>query len=161
LKNTKGVHNVLYAMSPDNSYDTKDKYLSRYPGDDYVDILGMDNYGDLSAGKGQAGSDLANKKLKTISDLAIEKTKIAAMSETGYQITPSTTPITGWFSNYVYNAVTANDIEVAFVMFWVNGGDNYFVPVPSSSNASDFVDFTNKPKALLQNELPDMYVIPN
>lgn len=161
LKNTKGVHNVLYALSPDNSYDTKDKYLSRYPGDDYVDILGMDNYGDLSAGKGQAGSDLANKKLKVVSDLAIEKTKIAAMSETGYQITPSTTPVTGWFSNYIYNTLTANDIEIAFVMFWGNGGDNYFVPAPSSSNASDFVNFTNKPKALLQNELPDMYTIPN
>ncbi|HEY9044324.1 MAG TPA: glycosyl hydrolase [Ohtaekwangia sp.] len=161
LKNTKGVHNVLYALSPDNSYDTKDKYLSRYPGDDYVDILGMDNYGDLGAGKGQTGSDLANKKLKIISDLAIEKTKIAVMSETGYQITPSTTPITGWFSNYVYNALTANDIEIAFAMFWGNAGDNYFVPAPSCSNASDFVDFTNKPKALLQNELPDMYIISN
>jgi mannan endo-1,4-beta-mannosidase len=161
LKNTKGVHNVLYALSPDNSYDTKEKYLSRYPGDDYVDILGMDNYGDLSAGKGQAGSDLANKKLKVVSDLAIEKTKIAVMSETGYQITPSTKPVTGWFSNYIYNALTANNVEIAFVMFWSNGNDNYFVPAPSSSNASDFVDFANKPEALLQNELPDMYVIPD
>ena len=47
LKNTKGVHNILYAFSPDNSYTTETNYLSRYPGDKYVDVLGMDNYGDF------------------------------------------------------------------------------------------------------------------
>jgi mannan endo-1,4-beta-mannosidase len=160
LKDTKGVHNVLYSLGPDNSYDTQDKYLSRYPGDDYVDVLGMDNYWDLRSGTGKAGSDLANKKLKVVSDLAKTKVKIAAMTETGYQITPSNTPVSGWFSNYVYNTLTANDIEIAFVMFWGNSGDSYFVPAPSCSNASDFVSFTNKPEALLQNELPDMYSIP-
>ena len=161
LRDTKGVHNVLYCLGPDNSYDTQDKYLSRYPGDEYVDILGMDNYGDLQSGKGQTGSDLANKKLKIISDLAKAKVKVAALTETGYQVTTSNTPISGWFSNYVYNALTANDVEIAFVMFWSNGsGKNYYVPAPSCSNASDFVTFTNKSEALLVNELPDMYTIP-
>jgi len=160
LKNTKGVHNVLYSFGPDNSYDTQTKYLSRYPGDTYVDVLGIDNYWDLRSGTGQAGADLANLKLKVVSDLANTKVKIAAMTETGYQVTPTNTPITGWFSNYVYSALTNNSVEVAFVMFWGNGGNNYFVPPPSASNAADFIDFTNKPKALLQNELPNMYKIP-
>ncbi|MEO7990118.1 MAG: glycosyl hydrolase [Chryseolinea sp.] len=160
LRDTKGVHNVLYSLGPDNSYDTQDKYLSRYPGDDYVDILGMDNYWDLRSGAGQAGSDLANKKLKVISDLAKTRVKIAAMTETGYQITTSNTPVSGWFSNYVYNTLTANDIEIAFVMFWSNSSDGYFVPAPSCTNASDFIDFSNKPEAVLQNDLPNMYAIP-
>lgn len=160
LKDTKNVHNVLYSLGPDNSYDTKDKYLSRYPGDAYVDVLGMDNYWDLRSGTGQGGSDLANVKLKVVSDLAKEKVKIAAMTETGYQVTPTSPPISGWFSNFVYKALTANNIEIAFVMFWGNGGDSYYVPAPTSPNAADFIEFTNKPKALLQNELPNMYVIP-
>lgn len=58
-------------------------FLSRYPEDGYVDILGMDNYDDLSAKDG-AGIALANQKLKLVSDLAKEKVKIAAMTETGY-----------------------------------------------------------------------------
>ncbi len=161
LKTTKNVHNVLYSFSPDNSYDTQDKYLSRYPGDTYVDVLGIDNYGDLKSGAGQAGSDLANTKMKVVSDLAKTKVKIAALTETGFQVTPAIQPVTGWFSNYLYNTLTAKDVEVGFVMFWNNSGDNYYVPVPTSSNAADFIDFTNKPKALLQNELPKMYVIPN
>ena len=161
LKNTKAVHNVLYSYGPDNSYDTEAKYLARYPGDGYVDVLGIDNYWDLRSGAGQAGSDLANAKLKVVSDLAKTKVKIAAMTETGNEVTPTKAPVAGWFSNYLYNALTANNIEVAFVMFWTNSKDNYYVPIPSSTNAADFIEFTNMPKALLENELPNMYVLPN
>ncbi len=163
LRDTKGVHNVIYALGPDNSYDTRDKYLSRYPGDDYVDLLGMDNYWDLRKDAGQTGADLAHKKLKVISDLAIEKTKIAAMTETGYEVGGSNTPVTGWFSNYLYNVLTKDDLEIAFVMFWGNGGNsgaNYYVPAPSASNAQDFIDFANKTDALLQSKLPSLYAMP-
>lgn len=163
LRDTKGIHNLLYSLGPDNSYDTKDKYLSRYPGDDYIDILGMDNYWDFRKDAGQTGANLAHKKLKVISDLAIEKNKIAAMTETGYEVGTNNPAVTGWFSNLLYNALTADDIEIAFVMFWVNGGDNgnsFYTPVPSASNAQDFIDFANKPDAVLQNKLPNLYIMP-
>ncbi|MEQ1796702.1 MAG: glycosyl hydrolase, partial [Lacibacter sp.] len=160
LRDTKGVRNVLYSFGPDNSYDTQAKYLSRYPGDAYVDVLGIDNYWDLRSGAGQAGATLANTKMKVVSDLAKTRVKIAAMTETGYQVTPTTPPVTGWFSNYLYSVIT-NNVEVAFVMFWVNSGTGYYVPPPSGTNVTDFIDFTNKPKAFLINEIPKMYVMPN
>lgn len=160
LKNTKGVHNILYAFSPDNSYSTSTNYLSRYPGDAYVDVLGMDNYGDLN-NQGQAGADTANAKLKMVSDLAKTKVKIAAMTETGYQVTSSNTPIAGWFSNFLYNTLTANSIEISFVMFWNNSNMGYYVPTPSATNAADFTSFATKPKSVLANMLPKMYVLPN
>jgi len=160
LKNTKGVHNILYAFSPDNSYSTSANYLSRYPGDAYVDVLGMDNYGDLN-NQGQAGADTANAKLKMVSDLAKTKVKIAAMTETGYQVTSSNTAVTGWFSNYLYNTLTANSIEISFVMFWNNSNTAYYVPTPSATNAADFTSFATKPKSVLINTLPKMYVLPN
>lgn len=161
LKNTKGVHNILYAFSPDNSYSTSTNYLSRYPGDTYVDILGMDNYGDLDANQGQTGADRANTKIKMVSDLAKSKVKIAAMTETGYRVTSSTPAVSGWFSNYLYNSLTANDVQIAFVMFWNNNNDGYYVPTPSATNASDFSGFAIKPKSVLVNSLPNMYVLPN
>lgn len=159
LRDTKGVHNVLYALGPDNSYDTEAKYLSRYPGDDYVDILGMDNYWDLRSGAGQTGANLANKKLQVISDMAKLRGKVAALTETGYEVTPSTPPVSGWFSTYINYVMTANNVELAFVMFWSNSGDNYYIPTPSNSNASDFKTFTDKSGVLLQNELPNLYII--
>ena len=159
LKNTKGVHNILYAFSPDNSYTTETNYLSRYPGDKYVDVLGMDNYGDFD-NQGQSGAAKANSKLKIIADLAKAKVKITALTETGYQVTSTKAPITDWFSTYLYNALTSNDIEVSYVMFWNNTKDAYFVPNGAVSNAADFKTFATKPKSALVNSLPKMYELP-
>lgn len=160
LKDTKAVHNILYAFSPDNSYTDQTAYLSRYPGDTYVDVLGMDNYGDFN-NQGQAGANIANTKIKMLSELAKTKVKIAAMTETGYQVTSSNTAVSGWFSNYLYNALTTNDVELSFVMFWNNTSNAYYVPTPSNANAADFNSFVNKPKSVLVNGLPNMYVLPN
>lgn len=160
LKNDKGVNNILYAFSPDNSYSSAAAYLTRYPGDEYVDLLGMDNYGDFN-NQGQNGSNTANAKLKVVSDLALSKVKIAALTETGYQVTSSNPAITGWFSDYLYNALTANSVQVAFVMFWNNTQNAYYVPTPSGSNAADFQSFATKPKSVLVDELPEMYLLPN
>jgi mannan endo-1,4-beta-mannosidase len=159
LKNTKGVHNILYAFSPDNSYTTETNYLSRFPGDKYVDILAMDNYGDFD-NQGSAGAAKANLKLKIISDLAKIKVKIAALSETGFRVTSANTPITDWFSNYLYSALTSNSIEISYVMFWNNNTDGYYVPNGSVSNANDFKAFSSKPKSALVNSLPKMYELP-
>lgn len=159
LKNTKGVHNILYAFSPDNSYTTESSYLSRYPGDKYVDILGMDNYGDFN-NQGTTGSGKANIKLKMISDIAKTKVKIAALTETGYRVTSSIPPVTNWFSTYLYDALTANDIQVSYVMFWNNNSDGYYVPNGSVSNTADFKTFSTKTKSALLNSLPKMYEVP-
>ncbi|MBW1654797.1 glycoside hydrolase family 26 protein [Flavobacterium quisquiliarum] len=159
LKNTKGVHNILYAFSPDNSYTTETNYLSRYPGDKYVDIIGMDNYGDFN-NQGQTGSDKANAKLKILSDYAKAKVKIAALTETGYRVTNTTPAITDWFSTLLYNALTKNDIQISYVMFWNNNSDGYYVPNGTVSNATDFKTYSLKTKSALVNSLPKIYEMP-
>lgn len=159
LRDTKNVHNVLYGFSPDNSYTTDSQYLSRYPGDGYVDLIGMDNYGDFANGS-TTGVTNANTKLKLVSDIAKAKVKIAAMTETGYRVTATNSPLNGFFNNNMYTALTANDVQVAFVMFWANNNDGYYVPPSGVSNTADFVDFTNKAESVLQNTMPDMYTMP-
>ncbi|WP_051590637.1 glycoside hydrolase family 26 protein [Flavobacterium daejeonense] len=158
LRDVKEVTNFLYAFSPDNQFHSEADYLKRYPGDAYVDVLGMDNYGDFD-NKGEEGARLANSKLKILSDLAKQRNKIAALTETGYQITFTKDPIEGFFSKYMYNALTANNIAISYVMFWENSEDAYFVPQPNMPDTADFVEFTSKPKALLSNKLPDLYKI--
>lgn len=160
LRDIKGVHNILYAFSSDNSYSTSTNYLSRYPGDAYVDVLGMDNYGDLN-NQGQTGADKANSKLKMISDLASGKVKIAAMTETGYRVTATIPAIDNWFSTYLYSALTDNNVEISYVVFWNNNQDGYYVPTPTTSNMADFKTFATKSKSALLNTLPSMYVLPN
>lgn len=153
------VNNLLFAFSPDNNYTTQEGYLERYPGDAYVDILGMDNYGDFN-NNGQMGLDDANRKLKVISDLAKAKGKIAALTESCFFIRPGeVAPIPGFYANNLYNALTQNDVEVSFMMFWSNNRDQYCTPPPSELGFEDFMDFINKPSTLLADELPAMYRI--
>ena len=155
LRDTKSVHNIIYAFSPDNSYMSDATYLSRYPGDEYVDVLGMDNYGDFSNGS-TAGVNLANAKLKMISDLAKTKVKIAAMTETGYRVTADNSPINGFFNTNIYKALTANNVEVAYVMFWANDQTGYYV----APSGTDFPLFAQKTESVLQNNIPDIYSMP-
>ncbi|MBK9551000.1 MAG: beta-mannosidase [Saprospiraceae bacterium] len=158
LRDTKGVHNIIYAFSPDNRFFTIPDYLYRYPGDSYVDVLGMDNYGDFD-NQGDAGVERANNKLKIISDLARQRNKIAALTETGYQITESRAPQIQFFSSKIYKALTNQNIEIAYVQFWGNSEKAYFVPAANLPDSQDFIDFINQPRAALLDDLTDIYRI--
>jgi len=161
LRDIKNVHNVLYAFSPDNTYANSGSYLSRYPGDTFVDVLGMDNYGDFGTNQGVTGATRANEKLTMLSNLAIEKVKIAALTETGFQVTNSNSPITDWFSSYLYSALTTNNPQIGYVMFWNNTQNSYYVPTPSRPNVADFITFSQKAKSVLQPNLGNLYTLPN
>lgn len=71
LRDSLDVHNLLYAYSPDNRFRTEKEFLDRYPGDEWVDMLGMDNYGDM--GRDRNAPDVAAAKLKIVSDLCTKK----------------------------------------------------------------------------------------
>ena len=47
LRDSLGVHNFIYAFSPDCKFNSEEEYLERYPGDEWVDMIGVDNYADF------------------------------------------------------------------------------------------------------------------
>ncbi|WP_432221127.1 glycosyl hydrolase [Flavobacterium sp. TMP13] len=161
LRDVLGVKNLLFAFSPDQGWNSESEYLSRYPGDAFVDVLGFDDYEDFK-NKGESGVNNANKKLQIISKLAKERVKIAALTETGYIIKPSApaTFISNLYTNNYYRAMTDNNIEISYMAFWNNGSDSYSTPISSSPYENDFVQFTRKDKVVLLNKLPNMYKLP-
>lgn len=159
LRDDLGVNNILYAFSPDNSYSTITSYLQRYPGDDYVDIVGMDNYGDLVNQQG-ANIGTANQKLKVVSDLAEERVKIPAFTETGYFVSAGTTLASDFYSNNLYQVLTNNAINIGFMMFWQNSANSYTVPVPGTNGAEDFMNFVEKEDTWLLDDMPNIYDLP-
>lgn len=149
LRDVKNVRNILFSWSPDRSALTKEQYLTYYPGDDFVDVVGMDQYNDL---KTAAGVTTAANKLKIMSDYAIEKNKVAALTETGLQDITQT----DWFTEVLLKAMTQQKIEISYALVWTNGGKLY-TPIQGHPAVADFVKFKNNPVMVFEDKVRDMY----
>jgi mannan endo-1,4-beta-mannosidase len=155
LRDKRGVKNILYAFSPDRRFHSTEDFLERYPGDDYVDIIGTDIYGDfLWDGD---GLEWIKKKLQIVSKLAEEKNKIAAFTETGLEGVPN--PV--WWTDRLLNTIKDDSIKIAFVMVWRNANDSHhYAPYKGHPSAGNFVEFSMHPKILFEDQLPDLYKMP-
>ena len=164
LMNEKNIHNILYAFSPDRSR-IKDpanttEYLYGYPGDDYVDIIGLDNYWDLgshwnSAPASEQAPSLI-KSLEAIVQLADERNKIPALTETGLD----KLTFASWWTERLLAGLNANETtrRIAYVLVWRNANTEHFhAPYPGQASATDFVKFYNNPRTVFESDLPDMY----
>lgn len=163
LKNKRKLHHLLYAFSPDRSRmdlnNAKTSYLYAYPGDDYVDILGYDNYMDVGVAwntrpKEQQLSELVTG-LRALSQLAKAKNKIAALTETGLEgITNA-----AWFTEVILDPLKANpDIHLAYIMVWRNGNEkHHYAPYPGHPSVEDFMKFSKDPYTLFEGDLQHIY----
>lgn len=155
LKDTLGVHNFIYAISPDNRFNSENEYLERYPGDDYVDMFGMDNYGDFGR-DGKYDLENAIRKIKIISDLAIKKNKLAALTETGLESIPNPK----WWTEALLKVLKSEDIQLAYVLVWRNDATSpthFYAPFPGQISAPDFLEFYNDSYTLFENDLTNIY----
>jgi len=154
LRDSLQVHNFIYAFSPDNNFLTEAEYLERYPGDEWVDMVGMDDYGDV--GRDKYDLPIATKKLKVISDYARKAGKLAAFTETGLESIPNTT----WWNNTLLKIMKDQDLRLAYVLVWRNDArspTHYYAPYPGHTSVPDFKKFYDDPYTLFENDLKDIY----
>lgn len=153
LRDIKDVHNFLYVYSPNGSFNgNPNEYLTTYPGDQYVDILGMDQYDDKENAGSQNFLNGLVKDLKMISQLAQEKGKIVTLSEYGYSASGMKTTGNGeleWFTK-VLNAIKADPdaSKISYMLTWANFGEgnNLYVPYKNAPGKEDhelLPDFEN------------------
>lgn len=155
LRDTKGVHNILYAFTPDAG--APNFYGATYPGDDYVDILGGDIYG-----VGNFSSTILSTA-KTIVNLAAAKGKVAAITEVGPRDSfggPNAT--NDFYTNVLLNTINgdATARKIAFFHVWRNNyfdNTKFWVPMPGHSAHAEFVSFFNHPATVFANRQFDMY----
>ncbi len=155
LRDTLQVHNFIYAYSPDNRFNNVSEYLERYPGDNYVDLFGMDDYGDFGR-DGKYDLEAGIKKLKIISDTAIKKKKLAAFTETGLESIPNA----DWWTNVLLHSLQKEKLELCYVLVWRNDAvspTHYYAPFPEQISVPDFIKFYNDPYTLFENDLKDIY----
>ncbi|WP_281612937.1 glycosyl hydrolase [Flammeovirga sp. SubArs3] len=157
LRTRKKVDNVIICFSPDRNFTNEKEYLQRYPGDDYVDILGIDNYYDF---KEESRIQLAQQKLNVVATLAAKKKMLYAFSETGLE----TVRDYQWFSKTLLPVLEeANKIQpMSYVMVWRNANkkkekkNHFFVPFKGHPSSEDFIEFSNN-KLILTNKEIQVY----
>lgn len=154
LRDSLGVHNFIYAFSPDNKFLTEEKYLERYPGDAWVDLVGMDNYGDM--GRDKYDLSAAVKKLKIVSDYARKSGKLAAFTETGLESIPNPT----WWTGTLLKVMKSDNLRLCYVLVWrndVKSPTHYFAPFPGQVSVPDFLRFYKDPYTLFEKDLKRIY----
>lgn len=153
LRKTKGLHNIITVYSPDR-FKSREEYLERYPGDDYIDILGHDNYGAFRSAQTK---DEARQALETVVALAEEHHKIAALTETGVGQNPANAT---WWTDVLLANIKSSPAtkKIAWVLVWRNADrrQNY-AAFPESPTAENFKAFERDPVTIFLEDLPPMY----
>lgn len=155
LRDKRGVRNVLYAFSP-ASISTEAEFLSRYPGDEWVDIIGFDTYFYAPEKEGSEAKYINDIKagLDVVTKYAAKANKIPILAETGVE----GVVVSDYFTNVLYNAISA--YRFSYVLFWRNAHNmpqHFYVPYKGHKAEADFKTFCAKENILMNKDLHQIY----
>ena len=160
----KGIDSLAYCYSP-NGFISSGEYMKRYPGDDVIDIMGLDLYHD-SPKKNDAFYRKLADQLDDIFQLSQLHGKLTALTETGYRsldtagghfegLSPSGNTVKTWFTDMLK---TINFCEggqrLAYMLIWANFSDQQFwLPYIKGEfrheMCDDFMDFILDPHIVM------------
>ncbi len=138
----RGLKNLLWCYSP-NGPIAPELYMSRYPGDEFVDILGTDIYeyqgADSIEGAGVRFSEQVKEMLSALAAIGMEHEKLICFSETGMEGIPDP----HWWTETLYPAI--RHFPISYVLTWRNAHDqpgHFYAPWEGFEGASDFKAFS-------------------
>ena len=137
LVKEKGIKNLLFSYSTAADLKTKADFMERYPGDEYVDFVGFDNYQGANEGGGVIFKETTVNCINIISEIAAKRNKIFAFTEVGFGAIPDSV----WFTQTLQPILM--NCHCSYALFWRNANinkekDHFFVPYPNHPSAVDF-----------------------
>ena len=148
----QGIHNLLYAYSPTQ---IKNDYLDRYPGDDYVDILGVDHYFynkaiDLAL-LGLTPQKDYKEGIVWLCEEAVKRNKIPAITEFGQESSHYKRFWTDYFGWPLMKEGMEQILGIgktpskgpAYIMLWrndINDPKHFYGPIPGHKNNQNFFE---------------------
>ena len=162
LRDVKGLHNLLYAYSPGGPLVDEADYLSRYPGDAFIDVAGFDMYHRNPAAE-DAWMDGFAQTMGVVGDFAEKHHKVPAVTEVGMLYGNSALVVKGntrpdWF-NEALERISPQDM--AYFMTWSNFDEtNFDQPYMVEKKrghelANGFIDFYNKSESVFMKDSAD------
>jgi len=167
LMGTKGVTNFAVCYSPNGPAKSEESYMSRYPGDDIVDVLGVDWYHDHPH-KGDGFWKRLSQTLDRVASCARQHSKIAAFTECGYRsysdtpdgkyyegLAPSGNLVKNWFSDLLRTVMSSEGgRQMAYILFWANFSNiQFWIPYEKDGFrhefADDFCKFADDPRIVM------------
>lgn len=149
LRDTKNLHHLIYAFNTDR-FGNREAFLQRYPGDEWVDVIGFDIYQrELSQEKYLAEMD---RMFSVLTDIAFERKKVPALTEFGGNIHKDA----NWWTGTFLKALEKH--KISYVLAWRNAGlkqdgsMEYYIPFPGEYSEADFIKFYKHPKMLFQHK---------
>ena len=171
LQKEKGIHNFLYAYSPNGPFADESEYLLRYPGDDFIDIIGFDMYHDRPSAS-DTWMETLTGTCRQVCAVARDRHKVAAVTEAGLRmldtaadgceyegLSPAGNPRPNWFLECL-NAITGDPLacEIAYFLTWSNFSKTQFwAPYLIDEKhghemINEFTKFLNDPRVILAGE---------
>lgn len=158
LRDERGVHNLLYVYGPGAEAGSPEEYEERYPGDEYVDIIGFDIY-DVDPVPDEEGYTFQqnfDNLVKLTDNFAKEHDKLFAVTETGISsssggaLTETGNRRPEWYKE-ILDIVTKPEYDCCYFMLWANYSrtGSYYTP---------FVEEINEDSTLFGHELLDPFI---
>ena len=144
---------VLFGWTPNQG--VKQDY---YPGDAYVDVVGIDVYEPTTSN--------LKASLIELSTFALEHGKVATLAETGYRNNYVANNPTFWSSN-ILEAIEegGSDVRIGWALAWFNApwhSDQSKLMIPNSDSSTrvknDFIEFYNSPISLFMEDIDALNV---
>ena len=152
LRDKKNVHNLLYAYNTDKFY-SKEEYLKRSPGDEWVDVIGFDIYQAYNTASNGDFIKYCGSMLAMLDSVATEHNKIPALTEFGYNGLKDSL----WWTNTFLKAVAP--YKISYALAWRNAGFmkagqyEFYAPYKGQLSADDFVEFYKNERTLFQKDV--------
>jgi len=151
LRRARGLDHLLFAFSPGGGEIHRDAdYLYRYPGDEYVDVFGVDHY------YGNGASGLV-RVAEVVVRVAEARGKIPALTEVGARDGLNAAGIDDdWVVQSLVAPLSKSPIasRIAYALAWRNASaEHCFLPYPGHPGVRSFETLCESDRVVLENDL--------
>lgn len=102
---------ILWAYCSDRYRNTEEEYMERYPGDDYVDIIGFDDY---AIGRSKEDWTAAVNRAALVCKIAKARHLATGLFETNN----NKRKIPNYYTNHLNRMLKAKDVRLGIVQIW-------------------------------------------